>query len=66
MGALRHRKVRTTVARPSDPRPEDLVDRDFTAPAPNLVWVTDFERHEALLNRVEVRDLHCRAVAAAG
>jgi hypothetical protein len=28
-------------------------------------WVADFERHEALLNRVEVRDLHRRVVAAA-
>jgi len=27
-------------------------------------WVADIERHEALLNRVEVKDLHGRAVAA--
>jgi hypothetical protein len=33
---------------------DDLVGRDFTAQGPNLLWLTDFERHEALLNRVEV------------
>ena len=34
-------------------------------PRPDALWVADFERHEALLNRVEVKDLHCRAVVAA-
>jgi hypothetical protein len=29
------------------------------------MWLTDIERHEALLNRVEVGDLHRRVVAAA-
>ena len=29
------------------------------------IWVKDFERHEALSNRVEVGDLHRWAVAAA-
>jgi putative transposase len=46
-------------------RPADLVGRDFNPPAPNRTWVADFERHEALLNRVEVGDLHRRVVAAA-
>jgi hypothetical protein len=32
---------------------------------PDELWCTDIERHEALLNRVEVGDLHRRAVAAA-
>jgi putative transposase len=50
-GALRGRKVRTTIPAPADPRPADLVDladrvdrvdRDFTAPAPNRLWVADF------------------------
>jgi hypothetical protein len=44
---------------------DDLVLREFTAPAPNVLWLTDIERHEALLNRVEVKDLHRRVVAAA-
>lgn len=48
------------------PRFPELLRRDFTAPAPNLKWCGDIERHEALSNRVEVGDLHRRAVAAAG
>lgn len=41
-GARRGRKVRTT--RPDDAavRPADLVKRDFTATAPNRLWVVDF------------------------
>lgn len=42
-GAVRGRhKVRTTVADPGHPRAPDRVRRDFTAPAPNRVWVADF------------------------
>ena len=37
----RRRKVRTTKSDPDAPRPPDLVDRDFTADAPNDLWVTD-------------------------
>ena len=37
----RRRKVRTTISDPSAPRPADLVKRDFTAEAPNALWVTD-------------------------
>jgi len=43
---------------------EDLVNRNFTAPAPNALWLTDIERHEALLNREEVKDLLLQPVAA--
>jgi transposase InsO family protein len=41
-------KPRTTV--PGDPacRPRDLVDRDFRAPAPNQLWVTDITYVELL------------------
>ncbi len=40
-GVSRRRRIRTT--RPDDQavRPPDLVDRDFTAIAPNQLWVTD-------------------------
>jgi hypothetical protein len=38
----------------------------FNPPAPDQLWVADFERREALFNRVEVEDLHHTAVAAAG
>jgi len=58
-------RPRTTV--PGDPasRPRDLVERDFRAPAPNQLWVTDIERREALRNRAGVRDHRRHAVAAA-
>jgi len=36
------KKVRTTVADSTAPRPPDLVGRDFTAEAPNRLWVVDF------------------------
>ena len=40
--------------RSGPPVHDDLVGRIFTAEAPNRLWLTDIERHEALLNRVEV------------
>jgi hypothetical protein len=42
-----------------------LVDRAFTRTARDQLCVTDIERHEALLTRVEVGDLRRRVVAAA-
>ena len=41
-GALRGKKHRTTIPDQAAARPADLVDRDFTAPAPNRLWVADF------------------------
>ena len=41
-GALRGQQPRTTIPSVSDLRPADLVDRDFTASAPNQLWVADF------------------------
>ena len=40
-GVSRRRKVRTTVPDDNAGRPGDLVERDFTANRPNLLWVTD-------------------------
>jgi putative transposase len=40
-GVSRRRKVRTTVPDDKADRPADLVERDFTADAPNELWVTD-------------------------
>jgi putative transposase len=37
----RRRKVRTTKSDPTAARPADLVERDFSASAPNDLWVTD-------------------------
>ena len=41
-GAVRGRKVRTTVPDRSSPRSPDLVDRNWEVAAPNRVWVADF------------------------
>jgi putative transposase len=40
-GVSRRRTVRTTIRDELATRPPDLVDRDFTADAPNQLWVTD-------------------------
>lgn len=40
--ARRDKKLRTTIPAKDGKRAGDLQDRDFTAPAPNRVWVTDF------------------------
>jgi transposase InsO family protein len=41
-GVRRDKGVRTTIPAKDGKRAGDLLDRDFTAPAPNRVWVTDF------------------------
>jgi putative transposase len=41
-GAVWGKKVRTTVPGPDGARATDLVKRQFTAGAPNRLWVTDF------------------------
>ena len=67
VGAKRRgRAWKTTVADPEGCDRPDLVDRDFTAIAPDRVWVADFERHEALCDRAEVRFLRGPLVAAGG
>ncbi len=40
-GAVRGKKVWTTVADESADRPTDLVERDFTADRPNRLWIAD-------------------------
>lgn len=40
-GVVRGKKVFTTQSDETAPRPDDLVERDFTAPAPNRLWVAD-------------------------
>lgn len=41
-GAVRGKTPRTTSADPAAPRPEDLVNRQFSPAAPNVLWVADF------------------------
>jgi len=40
-GVVRGRRQRTTIPDEAAPRPADLVQRDFHAPAPNRLWVAD-------------------------
>jgi putative transposase len=40
-GVVRGKKKRTTRPAAAPPRPADLVQRRFTAPAPNRIWVAD-------------------------
>jgi putative transposase len=40
-GVVRGKKVFTTVSDDASPRPEDLVERDFTVAGPNRLWVAD-------------------------
>jgi len=40
-GAVRGRKVRTTVSDEAATHPADLVERNFTATRPNQLWVAD-------------------------
>ena len=51
VGAVRGKTWRTTIPGQVERRPADLVERNFTADAPNRLWVADLERHEALTNR---------------
>jgi transposase InsO family protein len=54
-GVVRGKKKRTTIPAEVSPRPADLVERNFTAEAPNRLWVADLERHEALFNRAVMK-----------
>jgi putative transposase len=41
-GAVRGRAVKTTRSNPAMPCPQDRVNREFYAPAPNRLWLSDF------------------------
>lgn len=41
-GIVRGKSVRTTISDKAAPCPLDRVNRDFNAPAPNRLWVSDF------------------------
>ena len=41
-GVIRGKPVRTTVSDKAAPYPLDRVNRQFRAPAPNMLWVSDF------------------------
>ena len=41
-GAVRGKAIKTTIPDASVPCPRDKVNRQFQAPAPNMLWVSDF------------------------
>jgi transposase InsO family protein len=41
-GVRRGKTVKTTISDPAAPCPLDRVNRNFTAPRPNMLWVSDF------------------------
>ena len=61
VGVRRDKGIRTTTPAKDGKRAGDLLDRDFTADAPNRVWVTDFT-YVPQLGRVLLRRLHRRRV----
>ena len=64
-GAVRGRRYTiTTIADASAEQPTDPVQRDFTAAAPNRLWVADLERHEALLYHAVMKGHRLQPVAA--
>jgi putative transposase len=64
-GVVRGMTRRTTIPDPAAVRATDLVNRQFVATRPNQLWVSDFERHEALPDRA-VMEGHRRRPVAAG
>jgi putative transposase len=63
-GQVKHRRGTTTIRAQGVRTAPDLVERDFNPTAVNRLWCADIERHEALCDRAEVRDLRGLAVAA--
>jgi putative transposase len=64
-GAVRGKKVRTTVPDPGHQRAHDLVNRDFAASRPNRTWVADFTYVAAWCGIVYVAfvvDVYSRAI----
>ena len=41
-GVVRGKPVKTTISDRSTPCPDDHVNRQFQAPRPNVLWVSDF------------------------
>jgi len=65
VGRVRGKGVRTTIPDRNATRAPDLLDRDFTAPAPNQRWVADFTYVRTWAGFVYVSfviDCHSRAI----
>ena len=63
-GVCGRRRISTTRRSRQGRVASDLVNRVFSASGPNQVWVSDLERHEALLHRVVVKGHRLQSVAA--
>ncbi|WHS27182.1 IS3 family transposase [Auritidibacter ignavus] len=63
-GVRRKRKPPKTASARAEECPDDLVEREFAAPAPNCLWVADIERHEVLSNLAVVKGHRSMPVAA--
>ena len=63
-GVRRDKGIRTTIPAKDGIRAGDLLDRDFTATAPNRTWVTDFTYVQDL-GRVRLRRVHRRRLRPA-
>ncbi len=63
-GISRAKSPRTTIAGVGPDTRPDLVQRAFTAAAPDQLWVADFERHEAFANPAVVKGHRGMPVAA--
>ncbi|WP_354183240.1 IS3 family transposase [Arthrobacter sp. UYP6] len=64
-GLIRGRKTRTTIPGKDGRRAGDLLNRDFTAAAPNRIWVTDFTYvpvYSGFVYVALVIDLYSRAI----
>ena len=64
-GLVARKRGRTTMRVPGVRVADDLVERRFRPDRPDVLWVADLERHEALCDRAEVKDLRRLAVVAA-
>jgi transposase InsO family protein len=60
-----HSRKRGLSRKPGPPVHDDLVERDFTAPAPNLLWLTDITEHptaEGKLYLCAIKDVHSNRI----
>ena len=66
LAGRRKRRFRaTTDSKHRFPVAPNVLMRDFQVAEPNIAWVTDIERHEALTNRAVMKG-HRLALVAAG
>lgn len=65
-GLVPKRRGKTTIRVPGVRVADDLVERQFRPSEPNVLWLADIERHEALCDRAVVKGHRGLPVAAGG